>query len=172
MTLTDSEGVPLLIQSISYTCDYGGGYIFKLFTGRTVFINELLIDDVLCNDTTNPRMLTDDDRCKLDKFIIDHYFKDSAMNKRIVCAAMKNSVGEIIIGIRHYDSIMHNHIDSMENSKEWRKLNTIQQGFVDQYGTFYSRTDAWKIAESEGQIIRRCGGDTRNGGTLYSENLY
>ena len=31
---------------------------------------------------------------------------------------------------------------------------------------------AWKIAEPAGQIRRRIGGDTINGGTLFSENLY
>jgi hypothetical protein len=45
-----------------------------------------------------------------------------------------------------------------------------EQGFIDQYGKFYSRKAAWKIAEKEGQIIRRCGGD--EDGTLWSENLY
>lgn len=45
-------------------------------------------------------------------------------------------------------------------------------GFIDQFGNFHTRTEAWKIAEAAGQIFRRCGGDTVNGGTLYSENLY
>lgn len=47
-----------------------------------------------------------------------------------------------------------------------------EEGFIDQHGNFHTRQQAWKIAEANGQIIHRCGGDTANGGTLYSENLY
>ena len=43
---------------------------------------------------------------------------------------------------------------------------------VDQFGRFYNKREAWVIADMNGQIIRRCGGDTEDGGTLYSENLY
>jgi hypothetical protein len=50
--------------------------------------------------------------------------------------------------------------------------NEEDQGFIDQFGKYYTRTEAWKIAEAMGQIRYRCGGDTANGGTLYSENLY
>lgn len=46
------------------------------------------------------------------------------------------------------------------------------QGFIDQRGTFMTREEAWKVAVESGQIKRRVGGDERNGGTLYSENLY
>jgi len=83
---------------------------------------------------------------------------------RIVCAAnRKRFTGEVVLGIRHWDAFMH-------------KLHTegdpVDQGFIDNKGAFLSRTDAWKVAEAAGQIIRRVGGDDSNGGTLYSENLY
>lgn len=42
------------------------------------------------------------------------------------------------------------------------------QGFIDQYGKFYDREEAWCVAEKNGQIIRDCGCP----GELYSENLY
>jgi hypothetical protein len=48
----------------------------------------------------------------------------------------------------------------------WR---TSEQGFVDQHGKFYTRDEAWKIAEANGQLFRRFDGD---GVDLYSENLY
>jgi hypothetical protein len=48
----------------------------------------------------------------------------------------------------------------------------VDQGFLDQHGVFLSRTEAWKVAEAAGQILRRVGGDDANGGTLFSENLY
>ena len=47
-----------------------------------------------------------------------------------------------------------------------------KQGFIDQYGVFMTRQEAWKVAEAADQINYRCGGDDKYGGTLYSENLY
>jgi hypothetical protein len=84
--------------------------------------------------------------------------------RRIVCAAnRKRFTGEIVLGIRHWDAFMH-------------KLDTegdpVDQGFIDNRGAFLSRIEAWAVAETAGQIIRRVGGDTAFGGTLYSENLY
>jgi len=71
---------------------------------------------------------------------------------RIVCAANRKAfTGHIVLGIRHWDAFMRG---------------------IDNKGVFLSRTEAWKVAEAAGQIIRRVGGDETNGGTLYSENLY
>lgn len=86
------------------------------------------------------------------------------MTIRIVCAANKKCfTGEIVLGIRHWDAFMH-------------KLDTegdpVEQGFIDNRGNFHAREAAWQIALSANQIIRRVGGDDKNGGTLYSENLY
>lgn len=84
---------------------------------------------------------------------------------RIVCAAnRKRFTGEVVLGIRHWDAWMANALDT--------EGDPVDQGFIDNRGNFLSRTEAWKIAEAAGQIIRRVGGDTTNGGTLYSENLY
>jgi hypothetical protein len=44
-----------------------------------------------------------------------------------------------------------------------------EQGFVDQYGNFMTREEAWEIAQAAGQIRRPEGGAP---GTLYSEHLY
>lgn len=52
------------------------------------------------------------------------------------------------------------------------RVGEHDQGFIDQFGAFMSRTEAWKVAEAAGQIIRRVDGDAVDGGTLYSENLY
>ena len=81
---------------------------------------------------------------------------------------------EIICGARHYDSIMHKQIRSADaRIVHWYSLkHLVEQGFIDQFGRFYSRTEAWKIATAKGQIKRRCCGDTDEGGTLFSENLY
>lgn len=46
------------------------------------------------------------------------------------------------------------------------------QGFLTSKYRFVDRFEAWKIAESQGQILRRVPGDDKNGGKLFSENLY
>lgn len=107
------------------------------------------------------------------------------MNKpRIVCAANRVNISVyseelninvnediILIGIRHWDNFMHEQFNALVGSYRIHTL-PIEQGFIDQYGKFHTRTEAWKIADENGQIINRCGGDTANGGTLFSENLY
>jgi hypothetical protein len=88
--------------------------------------------------------------------------------RRIVCAALKNkNSGDIICGPRHFDSIMHMQIRNTGHPREFWKF--AEQGFVDQYGKFLTREEAWKVASIAGQILYRCGGD---GEKLFSENLY
>lgn len=90
----------------------------------------------------------------------------------IVCAANRDANGFIVLGIRHFDMHMRAHFERIAKVLDVDIKKPIEQGFVDQFGKFYSRTEAWKVAEAAGQIRHRCGGDTANGGTLYSENLY
>ena len=87
--------------------------------------------------------------------------------RRVVSAALayKNL---LILGPRHFDATMHKQIDQsrcagLVAGRSW------EEGFVDQYGVFMTREEAWIVAEAAGQIIRRVGGD---GIKLYSENLY
>jgi len=94
-------------------------------------------------------------------------------NSRIVCAAnkilFKDGKVAIVAGARHWDKIMHNIVDCVEH-----ELTELEQGFIDQFNNFYTREEAWIIAETNGQIIRRVGGDTtlEGKGRLFSENLY
>lgn len=83
---------------------------------------------------------------------------------RIVCAAIRNNAGDVIIGIRHFDPGMHEQIK--KSSSCWI---VNEQGFIDQFSNFYTREEAWKIASESNQIIRRCPGDE---GKLFSENIY
>lgn len=85
-------------------------------------------------------------------------------NSRIVCAALfsKDGYGIVAVGPRHFDATMHRQLP------DGGGRNT-EQGFIDQHGTFFTREQAWIIAESNGQIIKRVGGDE---GRLFSENLY
>jgi len=91
-----------------------------------------------------------------------------------VCAANKLSSEYgpyLILGIRHWDHTMCRHANDIFKSDVFSNFDW-DQGFVDQYGVWMDRLEAWKVAEAAGQILYRCGGDTTNGGTLYSENLY
>lgn len=86
------------------------------------------------------------------------------MQRRVVCAANKFPDGQVLLGARHWD-------DHMCHQAKVRGLRggTETQGFIDQYGKFMTREEAWIVANEAGQIIRRVGGDE---GCLYSENLY
>jgi hypothetical protein len=91
--------------------------------------------------------------------------------RRVVCAANKMKDGTIVCGARHYDDVMRGVFRKLDNSAG-RTVTVAEQGFIDQRGRFMNRQEAWKVAEAAGQIARHVGGDTSNGGTLYSENLY
>ena len=94
-------------------------------------------------------------------------------NSRIVCAANRYtyrsgdiSFGVLLVGARHWDSCMR---DQAKRCAYKIDKTTEEQGFIDQFGKFYTREEAFVIAEKNGQIIRRVGGDN---GKLFSENLY
>ena len=84
--------------------------------------------------------------------------------RRVVCAAIRVD-GLVICGVRHFDALMHAQTRSGHGGH-------ADEGFVDNHGDFLTRGQAWAVARSAGQILRRVGGDTADGGCLYSENLY
>jgi len=88
------------------------------------------------------------------------------MEQRIVCAAIRLDNKDIICGVRHHDKIMNRQIISRFDAQFTHKF---EQGFVDNKGNFLTRSEAFKIAFKQNQIIRSCGGDA---GKLFSENLY
>lgn len=98
---------------------------------------------------------------------------------RIVCAANSflfvDDMGMVnritVAGARHYDSIMHPVIRSIAHRDRSAESTVIDadQGFIDQHGRYYTRSEAWVIAEANNQIVNRGNWGT---GTLYSENLY
>ena len=65
---------------------------------------------------------------------------------RVVCAAIMNKEGAIVIGVRHFDYIMHATLDLRKELFPTEDWHDCDQGFVDQYSVFISRTEAWKIA--------------------------
>ena len=96
--------------------------------------------------------------------------KTAEKQRRVVCAACRSSkTGAIVLGPRHMDVVMRLHVQQIDNH-DYHDFD--DQGFIDQWGVFMSRREAWKVAEAANQIVYRCGGDQAKGGTLYSENLY
>lgn len=90
--------------------------------------------------------------------------------RRVVCSAVMLKDGNKLPGPRHWDMAMRDH--QFLCTSVCGKSEEYEQGFVDQWNVFMSRREAWQVAEAAGQILKRCGGDDANGGTLYSENLY
>lgn len=76
----------------------------------------------------------------------------------------------IVMGPRHYSNLMWSSIEAYGGIKLLRKYagEEYEQGFVDQYGTFYDRVHAKKIAGKRGQIRypEKCPGSD-----LFSEGL-
>lgn len=94
---------------------------------------------------------------------------NSLSEPRIVCAAIRSRKGHIITSARHYDTNMHRLISLMKDPEDFHHMYADNQGFVDQHGNYYTREEAWEIAEKNGQIIRDI---PASKGKLYSENLY
>ena len=91
--------------------------------------------------------------------------------RRVVCAAIRDEREELLIGVRHFSPDMRKTMSYMQDfGRRFKREHT--QGFVDQFGKFMDRREAWRVANEAGQIYRRVGGDESKGGTLYSENLY
>lgn len=106
-------------------------------------------------------------------------------NWRVVAAAHRNiDNGMVVVGARHFDlcirsqifAIAGNDISKCLDTEQWGDLDCPKdwahsaQGFIDNYGEFIPRREAWYIADHAGQIINQ----DRYGcvGFLYSENLY
>lgn len=92
--------------------------------------------------------------------------------QRVVCAALR--IKELmIIGPRHYDAVMQKVIETHVYC--YRDWSNAEQGFIDQWGNFLTRTEAWLIAFRAGQILRFVGNQNPRelmAQELFSENLY
>lgn len=83
---------------------------------------------------------------------------------RIVCSANKHKIsGRLILGPRHWDNTMRAQIQDGEHHGQFL------QGFVDQWGEWYSREEAYKIAEKAGQLLFH---KEEWGQRLYSESIF
>ena len=94
-------------------------------------------------------------------------------NRRIVCAAIRASDGTLLLGIRHRSADMKMQQAMRVDGHKFNGLLDEHEGFVDQYGQWLSREEAYQVAEANGQLLypERCGMGLE-GPRLYSEGLY
>lgn len=86
-------------------------------------------------------------------------------NRRVVCAALQDHDGKLILGPRHFDLVMHKSIEAVGG--DWRNAS---QGFIDQWGVYMGRMEAFNVARDADQILNKTGGTDSQ--ELYSEDLY
>lgn len=113
--------------------------------------------------------------------------------QRVVCAAIRHPKGWLIIGPRHFDKTMHIAIEEASRGEAYRMgaveskpyrqpWYRAEQGFIDQWGTYLTRKEAWRVVARVGQPFRFVGSQSGQAAfenpedyldqELYSENLY
>lgn len=96
------------------------------------------------------------------------------LNRRVVCAA--NRYGYfILLGARHWDETMHRQKEAMD--LQYINSERFEEGFINTWGEFLTREEAWLVAGNNNQIFRFVGSQLAtdvgiDGTKLYSENLY
>lgn len=91
------------------------------------------------------------------------------MTRRVVCAAIRAADGEVLLGIRHYSMDMHRQMDARVDGHKFIRRSGSDQGFVDQFGVYMTRQEAFAVALKAGQITNM---DACDCVTLCSEGLY
>lgn len=93
--------------------------------------------------------------------------------RRVVCAAVRAEDGEVMLGVRHYSRDMHRQIECRIDGNKFMWRHNADQGFVDQYGIFMSREEAYQVAQNAGQLVCQAACSSgRDGPRLHSEALY
>jgi hypothetical protein len=93
--------------------------------------------------------------------------------QRVVCAAIRAADGELLLGIRHYSPDMQRQIQQRVDGNKFMHRLDEDQGFVDQFGNWLNRHQAWIVADEADQIKDRTYiGKSLDGPKLYSEALY
>ena len=78
--------------------------------------------------------------------------------------------GYLILGVRHWDSIMHSTADALGlSSKSKNHDPATDQGFVDNYGLYMGRKEAMLVAKAAGQILDE---SELRGDLLFSEDVW
>lgn len=99
------------------------------------------------------------------------------LDRRVVCAA--NRCGAILlIAPRHWDETMHKQYEAVSNyAGGIPPSHKFEHGFINTWGEFLTRKEAWMVASYNNQIIHICGNQHIDdvgiyGTELFSENLY
>lgn len=98
---------------------------------------------------------------------------DALKAGRFVVAAACRLDKVILVGVRHFDPVMATQLDAIREDRiiEAEQLGKAEQGFIDQFGIFMNRKEAYQVALRAGQLNqRRC--QSSDGDTLFSEDLY
>lgn len=91
------------------------------------------------------------------------------MTQRIVVCAANKYGDKLFIGVRHFCPIMRDNMKDFD-IPFMRKEFGETQGFIDQYGVFMDRKEAYEVAKANGQVGRY---RPKNPGEwLCSEDLY
>lgn len=98
------------------------------------------------------------------------------LDRRIVCAANKYK-DILLVGARHWDITMRAQYDQIEESYQLPCHSKFEQGFINTWGEFLTRKEAWVVAQHHGQVFRYVGNQDesdmhRTDVELFSENLY
>ena len=78
---------------------------------------------------------------------------DDVKQRRVVCAALRAADGRVLLGIRHYSHDMHEQLARRDDRLRFQHLHDPNQGFVDQFGVYMTREEAYAVALAAGQII-------------------
>lgn len=90
------------------------------------------------------------------------------MKRVVVCAANRYDK-KVFLGIRHFCPLMVEHMKDYDIAFMREEFGE-EQGFVDQYGVFMDRKEAYKVAKASGQVGRY---RAKNPGEwLCTEDLY
>lgn len=90
----------------------------------------------------------------------------------LVCSAIKiqtNKADLLLLSARHWDNQMRQQFTQSLHSGYEVYRQTEVQGFIDQFGKFYNRKDAYRLAQHNNQIRFELDYETDE---LYSEMLY
>lgn len=104
--------------------------------------------------------------------MIPYHRRSGAKQRRVVCAAHRHPFnGTVAVGPRHFHPLIRSQIAAFAGTDEsehqaWR---ISDQGFIDQWGTFMGRREAFIVAQAAGQILY---GPHLSGGELDSSDLY
>jgi len=93
-------------------------------------------------------------------------YKPDGVMRRVVCAAELYPCGVLLVGPRHYDSIM-----ALQYHQQEHRIpidSVAVDGFLDQFGIFMDRYEALAVAKNAGQIREK----TQPENKLFSEDLY